>query len=190
MAAWRTLAGRPLVDAERRADPPEAPAAKAQSPVDTWLAARGAAHVPQIPMIFQDTFLEPTYSYITNCGDSAFLNAASTLHARIETLGADSSEVAAWVAAQDVVFSNCSRRPRQEPAIPEPLSPTASPAAHADRAYQIAAAQLYAGQLTEAEAGFAGDSARHGLTLASHGAVSRRARDDPAGDDGREGCGG
>lgn len=154
VAAWRTLAGRPLVDAERRAYLPDASSANQPTPVDTWLAARGAAHAPQVPMIFQDTFLEPTYSYITNCGDSAFLNAASTLHARIEALGADSPEVAAWVTAQDVVFSNCSRRPRQEPAIPEPLAPTASSAAQADRAYQIAAAQLYAGRLTEAEAGF------------------------------------
>jgi len=154
VAAWRTLVGHPLLDAERRAYVPDAAMTRRQSPVDMWLAARSAARLPQTPTISQDMFLEPTYSYITNCGDSAFLNAARTLSARIEALGADSTQVTSWVAAQDVVFSNCSRRPKQEPVIPQPLPPTASAGARADRAYQIAAAQFYAGQLTEAEGGF------------------------------------
>jgi hypothetical protein len=152
VAAWRTLVGRPLLPAERQAYVPDSSTAARHSPVDEWLGARSEAHAPQIPFIVQDTWLEPTYSYITNCGDSAFLNAARTLRDRAATVS--SAEVGAWIAAQDLVFSNCSRRPKQQPAIPEALVPDASPAARADRAYQIAAAQFYAGQLTEAEASF------------------------------------
>lgn len=152
VAAWRTLVGRPLVDAERQAYEPHAIAVQRPSPMNVWLAARADAHAPQIRSIVQETWLEPSYSYITNCSDSAFLNAATTLRTRIATVS--SVEAGAWVAAQDLVFSNCERRPKQEPAIPEPLGPGASAAARADRAYQIAAAQFYAGQLTEAEASF------------------------------------
>jgi hypothetical protein len=95
-----------------------------------------------------------TYTYYVNCGDSAFLTAARTLRARRPASGHAAAELAAWAEAQDVVFSNCGRSFEDPPAVPAPLGPDASPAARADRAYQIAAAQFYGGRFGEAEAGF------------------------------------
>ena len=53
--------------------------------------------------------------------------------------------------------------------------------ARADRVYQIAAAQFYAGQFTEAEAGFTAIARDAVVTMADIWALPRRARDDPAG---------
>jgi hypothetical protein len=156
VAAWRTLAGRPLVDAERRAYVPDPSVAARQSARDVWLNARKTVSgLGFSSSIWQETFLAPSYSYILNCGDSALETAARTLDARRVSLGASNPEFTAWVAAQDLVFSKCARQSGQSLAIPEPLGPGASALAQADRAYQIAAAQFYAGQYTEAEAGFA-----------------------------------
>ena len=71
-----------------------------------------------------------------NCGDSALETAARTLDARRASLGATNPEFVAWVDAQDLVFSNCARQSNQSLAIPEPLGPSASRLAQADRAYR------------------------------------------------------
>ncbi len=156
VAAWRTLVGRTLVDAERRAYVSDPSAAARVSARDVWLNARKTVSgLGFSNSIRQETFLAPTYSYILNCGDSALETAARTLDARRASLGANNPEFVAWVDAQDLVFSNCARQSNQSLAIPEPLGPSASRLAQADRAYQIAAAQFYGGQFTEAEAGFA-----------------------------------
>jgi hypothetical protein len=156
VAAWRTLAGRPLVDAERRAYVPDPSAAAHPSARDVWLNARKTVSgLGFSNSIWQETFLAPSYSYILNCGDSALETAARTLDARRVSLGASNPEFTAWVAAQDLVFRNCARQSGQSLAIPEPLGPGASRLAQADRAYQIAAARFYAGQYTDAETGFA-----------------------------------
>jgi hypothetical protein len=154
VAAWRTLSGRPLVEAERQASLHGPSTTGRVSAREVWMNARGTVPGSQGGFISQETFLAPTYTYILNCGDSALLTAAKTLDARRASLGAASPEFFEWVTAQDMVFSNCARQPNQPPAIPQPLGPTASVLARADRAYQIAAAQFYSGQLTEAEAGF------------------------------------
>ena len=122
---------------------------------DQWFNVRQTVTgYPPNSNFSQETWVEPTYGYILNCGDSALLTAARTLEARSGSLGARNPEFLAWVAAQNMVFSNCSRQPGGPPAIPAPLGPTASALARADRAYQIAAARFYAGQFVEAEAGF------------------------------------
>lgn len=156
VAAWRTLVGRPLVDAERRIYVPDPSVAARVSARDVWLNARKTVSGFGFSnSIWQETFLAPTYSYILNCGDSALETAARTLDARRASLGANNPEFVAWVHAQDLVFSNCARQSNRSLAIPWPLGPSASRLAQADRAYQIAAAQFYGGQFTEAEAGFA-----------------------------------
>ena len=55
-----------------------------------------------------------------------------------------------WLAAQDMVFTNCS----EGPAIPQPLAAGADPLDRADRVYQIAAAHFYSGQLAQAREEF------------------------------------
>ena len=82
-----------------------------------------------------------------NCNDDAFLTAAKTLDDRIGQLGLQSPAVKEWVAAQDQVFSNCS----EGHSIPAPLDSTAPALMRADRAYQIAAANFYTGDLEAAE---------------------------------------
>jgi tetratricopeptide (TPR) repeat protein len=153
LVAWRTLNGRPLTSGEQQAFAP-APAVPVD-PVQVWLQARQTVPYRQWSnYLNREARVAKTYTYIVNCGDSAFLTAAKTLEARRAGLGGTSAEVVAWAEAQDVVFSNCGRTSEQPPAIPAPLGPEASAPSRADRAYQIAAAQFYAGLFPDAEAGF------------------------------------
>jgi len=87
------------------------------------------------------------YLAFVNCNDDAFANAAKTLEDRIGSAGVQNVAVKEWVAAQDQVFTNCSGGP----AIPGQPASDATPIAQADRAYQIAAANFYAGNLDTAE---------------------------------------
>ncbi len=153
LVAWRTLNGRPLTNGEQQAFAP-APAMLVD-PVQAWLQTRKTVPYRQWSnYLGRETRVAKTYTYIVNCGDSAFLTAAKTLEARRAALGGTSPEVAAWAEAQDVVFSNCGRTSDQPPAIPAPLGRDASAQSRADRAYQIAAAQFYAGLFADAEASF------------------------------------
>jgi hypothetical protein len=87
------------------------------------------------------------YHVFLNCPADAFLTAARTLTERIGQFGADSVEMREWVHAQDQVFTNCSGA-RTIPAATAPQSPEIL---QKDRAYQIAAAHFYAGDLVAAE---------------------------------------
>jgi tetratricopeptide (TPR) repeat protein len=154
LVAWRTLNGRPLTNGEQHAftHAPE----RVADPVQVWLGERGKVHSLQgINYLNREARIAQTYAYFVNCGDSGFLTAAKTLEARRAALGGPSPEVVAWAEAQDVVFSNCGRSSEQAPAIPAPLGADASAAARADRAYQIASAQFYAGLFADAETSFA-----------------------------------
>ena len=93
----------------------------------------------------------PGYASILNCGDGAFRNATATLIERGRA-GAAHDDLRAWVAAQDQVFANCSGS--NGPSIPAALPATAAPWMQADRAYQIAAAEFYAGRFDAAAADF------------------------------------
>ncbi len=99
------------------------------------------------------------YVQFLNCTEDAFRTAAATLRRRVEKFGASSAEVKDWVKAQDRVFANCSGG-IEDPWIsvqkgagsapPVLVIPVAASAAaptllRADRAYQIAAANFYAG---------------------------------------------
>jgi len=86
---------------------------------------------------------------ILNCNDAAFSTAVTTLTDRTKRWGAASADLKDWVAAQDAVFSNCSR----EGVMPQDTSAGASALLKQDRAYQIAAAQFYAMKYDEAAAG-------------------------------------
>jgi hypothetical protein len=87
------------------------------------------------------------YHEYVNCPADAFLTAVRTLTERIGQFGADSVEVREWVRAQDQVFSNCSGAR----SIPDPAAPHSPEILQKDRAYQLAAAHFYAGELAIAE---------------------------------------
>jgi hypothetical protein len=130
-----------------------APATAAPTAVEVWQKARAAVVGEGDPLAI-DTMREiagEVYQYYANCLDDAFLTAARTLEARAARAGRDDPSVRAWVAAQDQVFQNCNGTTA---VIPAPLPESATPAARADRAYQIAAAELYAGRFDAAAAGF------------------------------------
>src|SRR5436190_7984625 len=79
------------------------------------------------------------YEKFLNCKNEAFTTAAATLAERIKIYGADSPKVREWLAAQDVVFSNC----HEGNQLPEATNDQ-DPMVRADRAYQTAAANFYA----------------------------------------------
>jgi hypothetical protein len=127
--------------------------------VQEWLKARASAGAPPIDRIDRFKTFDNNV-YILNCGDDAFRSAAATLteHGRA---GASHDDLRAWVAAQDEVFANCSSAarwqpdpPGQKPQVPSAAGASAAPWMQADRAYQIAAAEFYAGQFDAAAADF------------------------------------
>ncbi len=85
-----------------------------------------------------------------NCLPPAFESAIDTLQDRTREYGAGSTQLAAWITAQDEVFSNCA----QGDNVPAPLEANASPLARADRDYQIASAYFYAGDFAKAVTAF------------------------------------
>jgi hypothetical protein len=183
MAAYRYLSGMGLDHADQQAllakptgqdmwTGQDSPA------IQGWLQARvqvGAPPLAQADHNQIDRFkMLPDRVFILNCSDDAFRNATATLVERGRT-GASHDDLRAWVAAQDQVFANCSGplpwAPNAKP--PGPFIPAALPATAArwmqeDRAYQIAAAEFYAGQFDAASADFvriSGDRASpwHGI---------------------------
>ena len=147
--AYRYLSGVGLNDAEQRAVlPPPQPAVDAPAPAETpnpWLVARNKA--PGIKPLreldpYRSVKKERYFDFYLNCNDDAFRTAASTLK-RVQHAGA----AAEWIAAQDVVFSDCSKGQ----SIPPPVS---DPHLAADRAYQIASAKFYSEQYDAARQDF------------------------------------
>ena len=124
--------------------------------IKKWLDARS-----KVPGLSAPTQLhayrnrEKPHEYDTylNCQQDAFDNAAATLGERIKTFGAESLGVKSWVTAQDLVFANCSEG-KHIPADASTEAPDLPPLLRADRAYQIAAANFYAGSFDEAKQQF------------------------------------
>jgi len=156
MAAYRYLAGIGLDKADQQAllAKPAGPdyfwMDQGSPAVQGWLQARIQVGAPRLEQINRFEIL-PDHSYILNCGDDAFRNAAATLVER-GRVGAAHDDLRAWVAAQDQVFANCSG-PRG-PSVPTALPANAARWMQVDRAYQIAGAEFYAGQFDAASADF------------------------------------
>lgn len=87
------------------------------------------------------------YIEYLNINEHAIYNATKTLNDRISKFGADNPQVLEWVKAQDMVFSNSLK----SSSIPQPADPSVDPVFIADRNYQIASANFYAGNFDEAE---------------------------------------
>jgi hypothetical protein len=124
--------------------------------VKTWVEARkqvtGVAAPAKIKA-FRNREKPHEYDSYLNCQQDAFDNAVATLNDRIKQFGTDSLGVKSWVAAQDLVFANCSEG-KHVPAEASTEAPDLPPLLRADRAYQIAAANFYAGSLDEAKQQF------------------------------------
>ena len=151
--AWRILSGAPLNAQETAALYPPPSNRPFVSPAAGWLSAR--AQVPNLPPAkpidtYRRSFDPNNFYYYPNCLDDAFDAAAKKLQSLTAARGASSPQVRDWVGAQDQVFENCSAGP----SIPAPLGAGADPALAAERSYQIAAAEFYAGQLDAAERDF------------------------------------
>ncbi len=144
VAAYRNLSGAGL-------SPNEASAIKAW--IKKWLDARS-----KVPVLaasaeiraFRNREKPHEYESFLNCQEDAFDNAVAALNERIKRFGADSAQVRDWIVAQDTVFSNC-RDGRQ---VPDSARLDQDALIRADRAYQIAAANFYAGNFDEARQQF------------------------------------
>ncbi len=126
--------------------------------IKKWTEARkkvpGLAAPPDIKA-YRNRAKPHEYESFLNCQQDAFENAESTLNERIKRLGADSSAIRDWIAAQDKVFANCGGGKQ----IPEAAGSDSDSLIRADRAYQIAAANFYATNFDEARQQF--DSIAH-----------------------------
>ncbi len=134
--------------------------------IDAWKAARNQAVGNSSQSEFGHSSDQGIYRSIQsggqfhgyyNCLPGAFQNAVQVLARRINQFGAQSPYVREWVAAQDQVFENCpgGTDGHMPAVIPALASQNAPESIRQDRAYQIAAAQFYAGNFQQAEAGFA-----------------------------------
>ena len=127
-------------------------------PPGAWLLARGK-YVPDLaqaeqqqyfPKDFQGAIVfDPNY---LNCPDAAIQNANLTLAKRAGAWGKDSPWLVDWIHGQDAVFANCAGKSQIMPAAAAAGSPALL---RADRAYQLAAANLYARQYDQAAQQFA-----------------------------------
>lgn len=160
VAAYRNLAGNRLSESEAKAIKSvwdDRLNLSWESNDDQWIKkwteARGkvpgVAAPPQIKA-YRNQEKPHEYESYLNCQQDAFENAEATLNERIKKFGADSLGVTSWVAAQDLVFANCSEG-QHIPASASAEAPDLPPLLRADRAYQIAAANFYSTNFDEAK---------------------------------------
>jgi hypothetical protein len=148
--AYRWLAGVGMNDGEQQAVLPPPPQGWIDHPAPTvtpnpWLAARN--QVPGVqPLKEIDPYRQVQqrgfFNEYLNCNDDAFRTAASTLErVRSKPFATD------WIAAQDIVFADCSNGAD----IPQPAS---DPQLRPDRIYQIASAKFYSEKYDDARQDF------------------------------------
>ena len=169
--AYRYFSGQPLTAVEQKLvlTPPASVnswgvgfGGDAEDDLKPWLGARamvpGTPPSPKISMWKQ----AGEYDYFLNCAPDAFVTAARTLTERAAKYGASNADVKDWIAAQDRVFVQCSagnqaRFGQQAPPtspLPAETAASAPQWLKQDRAYQIAAANFYAGNFDESHARF------------------------------------
>lgn len=156
--AYRYLEGVGLNSTEVRSFFPRPLPASAieKTPLNIWYATRKkVVRTGPNPVINQYQEIRQTsprfyFSQYLNCTDDAFLVAAKTLDERLTRFGTGAPAIKEWVQAQDRVFSNCSG-PQN---IPSPANPELGHLSMVDRAYQIAAANFYAGNYDTAQKEF------------------------------------
>jgi hypothetical protein len=124
--------------------------ARKKAPLDQWKAARLQIPGTKPVEIRPYRIASDSFSSYLGCGDDAFRTATNTLDSLIRQAGVKSPDVRDWLAAQDIVFSNCGGGAN----IPQPARPGGSPRIQENRAYQIASAYFYAGRYDEAKTRF------------------------------------
>ena len=138
-------------------------APKTQNWIKLWVEARkkipGLDPSPPTPLdvhnplgAYRSERIGTTYIGYYNCLSDAFRTAVRTLEERVSRFGADSAAVNSWVQAQDRVFANCSgagNGSEKRQFLPPDASAEDSPLIRADRAYQMGAANFYAGNFEE-----------------------------------------
>jgi hypothetical protein len=153
--AYRYLIGLKLTPAQQKAAidvwnrdaVPEHPGE--EESVASWIKAR--SEVPDLPPAQNISALAPVspeqpYFQYVNCPSDAFQTAIKTLGERATKFGLKTGAMKDWVSAQDAVFANCSGGAHVLPAE----LPAGDPLLRADRAYQIASANLYARSFDDA----------------------------------------
>ena len=113
-----------------------------------WQAARAritsvaAPHQTQVGN-GQQAYDPETHSFLLNCAEDAYRVALHTFEDRRNRFGASSRAFIAWLTAQDAVFANCDG---SQLTIPPEAAAGLPSLIRADREYQIAAANFYAGK--------------------------------------------
>ncbi|HXI75247.1 MAG TPA: hypothetical protein VNG94_06640, partial [Pyrinomonadaceae bacterium] len=158
VVAYRTLAGNTLSESEAKNvkslwdDRLNLSDHYDDSGSKNWIEARkkvpGATAITEV-QAYRNQEKPHEYEEFLNCQQDAFQTATATLDERVKKFGADSSHVRDWLAAQDMVFSNCHEGSR----IPEPTTDQDA-LVRADRTYQIAAANFYSTNFDEAKKQF------------------------------------
>ena len=120
--------------------------------VKTWLAARKVVvkDEEKLPEIYTERPYNGGYDFFPNCTKSAFEIAAETLKSRAASYGSEDGNVRDWLAAQDVVFTNCA----SGKTMPAEVASEAADWLEKDRAYQMAAAAFYSLRFPEAKRRF------------------------------------
>jgi len=158
VVAYRTLAGNTLSESEAKDvkslwdDRLNLSDHYDDSGSKSWIEARkkvpGATAITEV-QTYRNQEKPHEYEEFLNCQQDAFQTATATLDERVKKFGADSNQVRDWLAAQDMVFSNC----HEGSHIPEPTTDQDA-LVRADRAYQIAGANFYSTNFDEAKKQF------------------------------------
>jgi len=176
--AYRNLSGKPFTKDELAALNLDTGSQAATTPIDekpenwieTWGKKRAEvlAEKPKPSSMGSDASgiiraatRDDQYVEYYNCLSGAFEYAVHTLESRATQFGAQSELVKDWIKAQDQVFENCSAgqgypAPTKAAVVPATAKPDDPAIVRADRAYQIAAALFYAGDLDAAQRAFEG----------------------------------
>ena len=153
--AYRYLNGGSFT-AEEQSDLVEAlngtaPEENALEALKAWIDARKefVREDQKLPQIYTERTYGG-YDFFPNCAKNAFEVALQTLKDRAASYGADDKDLRAWLAAQDLVFANCSTGSQ----IPGELGAESEMWLRKDRDYQIAAAHFYSLNFDEARSRF------------------------------------
>lgn len=168
-AAELSALGFPPTSSSQQSASPSQNLAKQENWITTWESTRAnlLGEKPKKSRAFDPVGVtragmqDERYVFYYNCLSGAFENAVHTIQSRASEFGAQSAAIKDWIAAQDQVFENCSGDmgypPKPKPAvIPADAHPQDPAILRADRAYQIAAAFFYAGDLDSAQKAFEG----------------------------------